>query len=178
MKDTIVPAIEFVMPAVAFEKAVQDKHGTNVEAVKQILDNEYNEWLEVRDYVRKNMWKLKGKTTSLEVTSLTDISDPYNCVVINDMDMRHYQSIFDEIKEVEEKEEQLKINEALDSGLCPSGCGEVDTHSTGMLVLSPKFLVSGYRCNKCETTWDYDNQVKRLRKLLSEIERKGRTTHG
>lgn len=176
MKDSLTPGIEIIMPAVAFEKAVQKKHGTNVDAVKQILDNEYNQWLEVRDYVRKNMYKLKGHTTSLEVTSLTDISDPYNCVVINDMDMRTYQAVFEEIKEVEEKEETLRVSLSLDEGLCPSGCGPVELKDDLYIVMGKH--VAGHTCSQCLGSWDQDDLVKHLRDISFKLERKGRIKNG
>lgn len=178
MKDTLNTGIEIIMPAVAFEKAVHAKHETNVQAVTQKLKSEYNDWLSVRDYVRKNMYKLKGTHTKIEVTSLTDITDPYNCVVVNDMDMRSYQAVYDEIKELEEKIEQIRINESLDAGLCPSGCGEVRLSDQNSRWYSEWPTILWHRCDRCLADWDYDKQDEKLLQLISQIRKKGRLKHG
>lgn len=105
MKDTINPGIEIVMPAPVFQKAVKQK-ATNVARIKQILENEYNAWDERRKYVKENMWKLKDREFPIKVTALTDIGDPYNCIVLNDMEMLSYDEVFEVIKDIENKIEK------------------------------------------------------------------------
>lgn len=166
--------IEFVMPDVMFEQAVRQKKETNQEIVKTIINNEYAEWLHIRQYVRENMWKLRGQYVPIEISSLTDIVDPYNCVVLNDMEMRNYQSIYDEIKIFEGREELAKRNKALDAMTCPK--------CESKLEMKPKAFhwggvsFAGHYCKECNSLWDYDDDFVKYTFAVKNLEKKGRTS--
>lgn len=165
--------IEFVMPDIMFERQVQQKRETNQERVKHIINNEYNEWLFIRDYVRKNMYKLKGKHIPIEVSSLTDIVDPYNCVVVNDMEMKPYLAIYDEIKLVEAAMERVERNKSLDSSTCPK-CESPEIEVKPNMFHWRGNSFAGHVCKHCNALWDYDDHFIKFTQAYSNLEKKGR----
>jgi hypothetical protein len=165
--------IEFVMPDIMFEQAVHQKKETNQIAVKQIINNDYNEWLYIREYVRKNMYKLKGQCLPIEVSSLTDIVDPYNCVVINDMEMKPYLAIYDEIKLYEETAERIERNKNLEASICPKcESPEIEVKPNMFHWRSNSF--AGHVCKNCNALWDYDDLFIKFTQAYTNLEKKGR----
>lgn len=166
--------IEFVMPDIMFEQAVQKKRETNQERVKHIINNEYSEWLYIRQYVRENMWKLKGQYIPIEISSLTDIEHPYNCVFLNDMEIRPYLSIYDEIKLFEAKEEQAKKNRDIEAMICPK-CESPLEIKQGVFNWGGTSF-SGHVCLECKSNWDYDDEFLKYTQAYAKLQKKGRVS--
>jgi hypothetical protein len=164
--------IEFVMPDIMFEQAVHQKKETNQIRVKQIINNDYNEWLFIRQYVRENMWKLKGRDIVVEVSSLTDITDPYNCVMVNDVEMKPYLAIYEEIKAVEAAIERVERNKALDAGICPK-CELPDIEIKPSMFHWRGNNFAGHVCKSCNSLWDYDDNFIKFTQAYSNLEKKG-----
>lgn len=149
--------IEFIMPDVIFEQQVQQKRETNVAKVKQILNNEYNEWLEIRQYVRENMWKLKGQLFPIEVSSIQDLGldkdhEDYNCIIINDMELLPYLKVYDLLKELEEKTEELKKQKSIEAMICPKCNSPLEEKPNQFHWRGKNF--SGLVCTECKSLWD------------------------
>lgn len=159
--------IEFIAPDIMFERAIKKSKETNVDAVKKILETEYAHWNEVRKYVRENMYKLKGEKLEIEVSCLTDISDPYNCVVVNDHELMTYQQVYDVIKDLEQKKELEAINSDLKNKLCPNQCLNADLHES-----SDKFnglQITLLKCGDCGTVWDHDDKYKKFKESYYDL---------
>lgn len=167
--------IEFVMPDIMFEQAVHQKKETNQIAVKQIINNEFAEFLEIRKYVRENMYKLKGQTMPIEISSLTDIGDPYNCVVLNDLEMKPYLEMYDEIKLYEERVEKLERNKKIEDGICPK-CEAISIELKHNVFNYRGNSFAGHVCKECNSLWDYQDHFLRFTHAYSLLEKKGRVS--
>lgn len=165
---------EFIIFENQLEQQVQEKRQTNVAAVKNILNNEYNEWLFIRQYVVENMHKLMGKMFPIEVSSLQDIRDPYNCVVVNDIEILPYLRVYEEIKLVEEQMEKLEKKKKLEQAICPKCDAELETKPNMFHWRGQDF--SGLVCKECNSLWDFDDQFVKYTLCYSKLEKEGRAS--
>lgn len=171
--------IEIIMPDVIFEQQVQQKRQTNVARVKAILNNEYNDWLVVRQYVRENMWKLKGQMFPIEVASIQDLGldkdyEKLNCIIINDMELLPYLRVFELLKEMEEKKEKLEKLKSLDAMLCPKCDTPLEDKPNQFHWRGRNF--NGLVCPECKALWDYDDQFVKYTQAFANLEKKGRVS--
>lgn len=94
-------------PIVMIEEA-QEKAPANQEArVKAILERDYDEFKRIRDFVVKNMHKLKGKYVPLEVMAIQNITS-HHCIIINDHFLFPYHEVADFIMELECQDEDKR----------------------------------------------------------------------
>lgn len=169
--------IEIVMPDIMFEQQVQQKRQTNVARVKAILENDYNDWLFVRQYVRENMHRLRGKDFPIEVDSIQDLGldkdhEQYNCIIINDMELLPYLKVFDLLKEIEKKEAKLEKLAKLDAMICPK-C-EAPLEDKPAMFSFKGLSINGLICTECASRWDYDDQYEKYIKAYENLKKAGR----
>lgn len=166
---------------IIFEQRLEEKADEAKEAAKAAqrerfkhkLQNEYDEWSFIRDYVRRHMHLLKGQKLPIEISSIQDISDPYNCVILNDIEMLPYLAIYDEIKMIEAQMERLERNKKLEQKICPKCEGEVESKPNMFHWRGNSF--AGLVCKDCTSLWDYDDSFVKFTAAHSKLEKENRT---
>ncbi len=92
------------------DEAVEKAKAVKAEAYKVKLQNEYDEFREMRAFVLKNMSFLRGKKVAIEVGSIQFLPS-HECIIINDLLLVSFteaKELIVELRENEKKAAQAK----------------------------------------------------------------------
>lgn len=162
---------EFVIFEANHEQRVDEaKRKAAIAAKKVELQADYNAFLDVRDYVQKNIHLLKGQKIPIEVMNI-QVLPSHECVILEDLLLLSYGEVEPHIRKVEEMKKKVLEANSLDKGECPKCQGAVEKKN---LFFYRGVGAWGLQCVECNEMYDYMGQFDRLIAAHDELRKSGR----